>query len=133
MDSNKRIAKLLKKSKNFFFATVIDGQPNVRPFNAVMEFEGRVYLYTNNRNSAYDQIKDNPKIGICAMIDDDRWLKLRAEVVFDNRLLVKKAMLDENPSLRKLYSEDDKIFEVFYLSNVTAKIHSNYESPEVIC
>ena len=57
----------------------------------------------------------------------------KGEVVFDNRVSVKKAMLEENPSLKKFYSENDKIFEVFYLTNVTAKIHSNYDSPEVIC
>ena len=133
MAINRRIASLLKKSKNFFFATVNDDQPNVRPFNAVVEFEGKVYLYTNNRNSAYSQIKSNPKIGICAFVDENRWLKLKGEAVFDNRVEAKKAMLDANPSLRKFYSENDKIFEVFYLTNITAKVHSNYDSPEVIC
>lgn len=133
MNSNERIVKLLRQSKSFFFATSNDNQPSVRPFNAVAEFEGRVYLYTNNRNSAYNQIKTNPKIGIGAMLSEDRWLKLKAEVVFDNRLSAKKAVLDANPSLRKIYSENDKIFEVFYLTNTNAKIHSNYESPEIIC
>lgn len=133
METSERIVKLLNKSKNFFFATLNDDQPNVRPFNASIEFEGRVYLYTNNRNSAYDQIKKNPKIGICAMVDDDRWLKLKGQVVFDNRVSVKRAMLEANPNLKKYYSENDKIFEVFYLSNVSAKVHSNYDSPEIIC
>ncbi|MBQ8425262.1 MAG: pyridoxamine 5'-phosphate oxidase family protein [Clostridia bacterium] len=133
MENVKRIVNLLKKSNNFFFATLNEDQPNVRPFNAAIEFEGKVYLYTNNRNSAYTQLKNNPKVGICAMISEDRWLKLKGEVVFDNRVSVKKAMLEENPSLKKFYSENDKIFEVFYLTNVTAKIHSNYDSPEVIC
>jgi len=133
MESIKRIAKLLNKSKYFFFATSADEQPDVRPFNAVVEFEGKVYLYTNNRNSAFKQIKANPKVGICALIDDDRWLKMRGEIVFDNRVEVKRAMLDANPNLKKLYTENDKIFEVFYLKNITAKIHSNYDSPEIVC
>lgn len=133
MNSNERIVNLLRQSKSFFFATSNDDQPSVRPFNAVVEFEGRVYLYTNNHNSAYMQIHTNPKIGIGAMLGDDRWLKLKAEVVFDDRISAKKAMLDANPSLRKIYSENDKIFEVFYLTNIKAKIHSNYESPETIC
>ena len=133
MNSNERIVILLRQAKSFFFATANDNQPSVRPFNAVAEFEGKVYLYTNNHNSAYNQILTNPKIGIGALLGDDRWLKLKAEVVFDNRISAKKAMLDANPALRKIYSENDKIFEVFYLTNVKAKIHSNYESPEVIC
>ena len=133
MNNNERIAKLLKKANNFFFATVSDDQPNVRPFNAVVVFEGKVYLYTNNRNSSYTQLKANPKLGICALFDEDRWIKIKGEAVFDSRVEAKKAMLDANPNLRKFYSENDKIFEVFYISNLTAKIHSTYQSPEIIC
>ena len=133
MDSNERIVNILRESKYFFFATVNNGQPNVRPFNAVVEFEGRVYLYTNNHSSAYKQLIESPKIGICAMLDNDRWMKLKANVVFDSRVSAKKVMLAANPNLRKIYSEKDKIFEVFYLSDISAKIHSNYDSPEIIC
>ena len=133
MKSNTRIVNLLKHAKNFFFSTDDNGQPNVRPFNAVMEFEDKIYLYTNNHNSAYQQIQSNPRVGICAMLNDDRWLKISGSVVFDDRIEAKTAMLDANPMLRKNYSENDKIFEVFYLTNVSAKIHSNYSNIEVIC
>ena len=45
----------------------------------------------------------------------------------------KKAMLDANPELRKMYNEEDKIFEIFYLSNLAATIYSMIDEPEVIC
>ena len=133
MESTERIVNLLRQSKSFFIATSADLQPNVRPFNAVASYDGKVYLYTNNRASAYKHIQKNPKIGICALADEDRWLKITATAVFDDSIYAKRAMLDANPQLRKMYSEVDKIFEVFYLDNVTAKIHSNYAKPEVIC
>jgi len=42
-------------------------------------------------------------------------------------------MLDANPELRSMYTEDDKIFYVFYLSNMSATIHSTHSELEVIC
>lgn len=128
-----RIVKLLNKAKYFFFATTENKQPRVRPYNAVVEFDGKVYFYTNKRTHAFKQIAENPFIELCAMISEDRWLRVNGKVVFDYRPEVKQAMLDANPELKSMYSVDDKIFEVFYLSNMQATIHSNNIEPEVIC
>lgn len=133
MKSNERIITILKRSESFFFATVEDGRPKVRPFNTVMEFEDKIYFYTNNHKSAFKQMQDNPNIEICAMIGEDRWLRLSGQVVWDYRREAKRAMIENNPELKNKYSEDDKIFEVFYLSNVEAVIHSLYSEREVIC
>ena len=128
-----RIVNILNQAKPFFFSTVEGKQPRVRPYNAVVEFEDKVYFYTNNRTHAFKQIAENPMIEICAMINEDRWLRVCGKVVYDYRTEVKKAMLDANPSLRSMYDENDKIFEVFYLSNMQATIHSNHSEPEFIC
>ena len=132
-NKNERIVRLLKQAQAFYFATLDGDQPNVRPFNAVMEFEDKIYFYTNNHKSAFYQITENPKIELCASLAVDRWIRVRGCAVRDTRVEAKRAMLEANPSLRKMYSESDKIFEVFYLENMEAKIHSTYESPEVIC
>lgn len=131
--NNERIVRILRQAKTFFFATVDGDQPRVRPFNAVAEFDEKVYFYTNNHKSAFRQMMESPKIELCAPISEDRWIRVSGKIVFDYRPEAKKAMLDANPELRKMYSEDDKIFEVFYLSNLSAQIHSLHESPEVIC
>ena len=128
-----RIVNILNQSKLFFFATIDGDQPRVRPYNAVCEFEDKAYFYTNNHTHAFKQIGENAKVELCAMISEDRWLRVSGKVVFDYRQEVKKAMLDANPELRKMYNENDKIFEVFYLSNCQAKIHSTNVEPEVIC
>lgn len=128
-----RIVNILNQSKPFFFATTDGKRPFVRPYNAVVEFEDKVYFYTNNRTHAFKEIEQNPFIEICAMINEDRWLRVNGKVVYDYREEVKKAMLDANPELRSKYSEDDKIFYVFYLSNMEATIHSNHSEPENIC
>ena len=128
-----RIATILKNSKNFSFATTDGKRPFVRPYNAVVEFDDKVYFYTNNRTHAFKQIEVNPFVEVCANISDDRWLRVSGKVEFDYRSEVKKAMLDANPELRTMYSEDDKIFYVFYLSNMAAQIHSVHDEPEIIC
>ena len=131
--NNERIVRILKQAKTFFFATVDGDQPRVRPYNAVVEFDDKVYFYTNNHKSAFKQMMDSPKIELCALISEDRWIRVSGKIVFDYRAEAKKAMLDANPELKKMYSENDKIFEVFYLSNMAAAIHSLHERPEVIC
>ena len=128
-----RIVNILNQSKVFFFATTDGNQPRVRPYNATVEFEDKVYFYTNNHTRAFRQIGENPFVELCAMISEDRWLRVNGKVVFDYRPEVKQAMLEAHPELRTMYSADDKIFEVFYLSNMQATIHSNHSEPEVIC
>ena len=128
-----RIVNILNQSKPFFFATTDGKRPFVRPYNAVVEFEDKVYFYTNNRTHAFKEIEMNPFIEVCAMINEDRWLRVSGKVVYDSREEVKKAMLDANPELRSKYDENDKIFYVFYLSNMEATIHSNHSEPENIC
>ena len=131
--STERIARILTQAKTFYFATVDGTQPRVRPYNAAIEFEDKIYFYTNKRTRAYKQLAVNPFVELCAMISDDRWLRINGKIVYDYRPEVKRAMLEAHPELRSMYSENDKIFEVFYLSNMAATIHSNNQEPEVIC
>ena len=131
--STERIARILTQAKTFYFATIDGNQPRVRPYNAVVEYEDKVYFYTNKRTHAYKQLAVNPFVELCAMISDDRWLRVNGKIVYDYRPEVKKAMLEAHPELRSMYNENDKIFEVFYLSNMAATIHSNNQEPEVIC
>lgn len=130
---NERIVRILKQAGVFFFSTVDGDAPRVRPFNAVMEYEDRLYFYTNNRKTAFTQMSENPNIELCAVISDDRWIRVRGTIMWDSRIEARRAMLEANPALKKMYTENDKIFELFYLENVGATIHSLTNPPEVIC
>ncbi|MDF2989128.1 MAG: NimC/NimA family protein, partial [Eubacterium sp.] len=107
-------------------------QPRVRPFGAVAEFEGRLYIVTNNQKKVYKQMLDNPKVEISAMGKDGTWLRLEAEVVQDDRREARVQMLEENSSISSMYSVDDKLMEVLYLTNATATIYSFTGAPKVI-
>ena len=120
--------EFLKKAGTFYLATMDGDQPRVRPFGAVCEFEGKLYLVTNNKKDVYKQIMANPKIEISGMADG-KWIRLSGEAVQDPRREAKKAMLDANPGLRGMYNEDDGIVEVLYLRNATAVFCSFTDAP----
>ena len=126
----KEILDFLKLCRVFYIATVEGDQPRVRPFGAQCEFDGKLYLTTSNQKAVYAQMKENSKIEISGMAPDGRWIRLTAEAVFDERREAKTAMLEANPELRSLYSEDDGKMEVFYLQNATAVICSFTAAPE---
>lgn len=124
----KETLEFLKKAGTFYLATMDGDQPRVRPFGAVCEFEGKLYLITNNKKDVYKQIMANPKIEISGMADG-KWIRLSGEAVQDPRREAKKAMLDANPGLRGMYNEDDGIVEVLYLRNATAVFCSFTDAP----
>ena len=62
-----KIVEALKNVGIFYLATADGDQPRVRPFGSVTEFEGKVYICTNNTKACYAQINSNSKIEICGM------------------------------------------------------------------
>ena len=65
------------------------------------------------------------------MTQDGKWIRLTAEAIRDERYEARKSMLDANPNLRSMYSEEDGKIEVLYLKNSTATICSFTEAPVV--
>ena len=61
------VVKYLQECGNFYLATVEGDQPHVRPFGAVCEFEGKLYIVTNNKKDVYNQMKVNGKVEMCGM------------------------------------------------------------------
>lgn len=124
----KTALEFLKECGVFYLATAEGDQPRVRPFGAVCEFEGRLYITTGNQKAVYRQLMADPKIEISGMANG-RWIRLAAEAVRDDRFEARKAMLDANPNLRGMYSEDDGVLEVLYLQNASGSICSFTEAP----
>ena len=127
------VLKYLKESGTFYVATNEGQQPRVRPFGVVCEFEGKLYIVTNNQKKVYKQMMTNPKIEISAM-NKDTWIRLEAEVVHDPRREARVAMLEDkdNAILKSMYNADDNLVEVLYLKNATATISSFTDEPRII-
>ena len=122
----------LKSCGTFYLATADGDQPHVRPFGAVCEFEGKLYIVTNNRKKVYAQMADNAKIEICGM-QKGTWIRIEAEAAHDSRREARVAMMDANKaSLSSMYTVDDNLMEVLYLKNATATIYSFTAEPKII-
>ena len=126
----KKAYEFLKACGTFYLATVEGDQPRVRPFGAVAAFEDQLYITTSNQKMVYAQLMANPKIEISGMAGD-KWLRLSATAVRDDRCEARHAMLEENPNLRALYNENDGVMEVLYLKDAKAAVCSFTAAPEV--
>lgn len=127
-----KATEYLKSCGTFFLATDEDGQPHVRPFGAVCEFEGKLYIVTNNQKKVYRQMKQNGRVEICGMYKGT-WIRVEGEVKEDTRREARVAMMDDNTAaLRSMYTVDDNLMTVFYFTHGTATIYSFTADPEVI-
>ncbi|WP_443663391.1 pyridoxamine 5'-phosphate oxidase family protein, partial [Clostridium sp.] len=53
--------EFLQESGIFYLATIEGNQPRVRPFAASFEYEGKLYIATNNTKKCFRQMLENPK------------------------------------------------------------------------
>ncbi|MGN0405252.1 MAG: pyridoxamine 5'-phosphate oxidase family protein [Bariatricus sp.] len=127
-----RVEKFLKEANTYYLATMEADQPRVRPFGTAHIFEGKLYIQTGKVKSVYKQLKENPKVEVCACMNG-KWLRVSGELVEDDRREARKSMLDDYTSLRAMYSEDDGNTAVFYFQNATAVFSSFTSEPETIC
>ena len=114
------------KDKTFYIATIKNEKPTIRPFGAVTEFEGKLYLVTSKEKEVYKQIANNPNVCICCCDDNRNWVRIEGRAIFDDRTPVKQKMLDDNPVLlaRKRYtSVTDPNMVVFYIEDMICENH----------
>lgn len=131
MNNVERVYEFLKDAGVFYLATVEKDQPRVRPFGALNLFEGKLYTQTGHIKPVSKQLAANPKAEICAF-KNGVWLRVEARLIEDTRLEAKKDMLDHNPSLRRMYDENDENTEVLYFQDATATFSSFTSEPEVL-
>lgn len=122
--------EFLKECGTFYLATTEGDQPRVRPFGAVFEYEGKLYIVSNNTKKCFKQMLENPKVEISGMNKKGQWIRLAGEVAHDDRREVKELALNTIPSLKNMYSIDDGIFAVLYFTKGTATISSFTAEPE---
>jgi len=115
--------EFLQDCGNYYLATVEGDQPRVRPFGTAEVLEGKLYIQTGKVKNVYKQLVANPRAEICAY-NGSEWIRIQCELIPDERVEIKQAMLDLNPSLKGQYSADDDNTIVFFLRNATATISS---------
>ncbi|MCR4909123.1 MAG: pyridoxamine 5'-phosphate oxidase family protein [Lachnospiraceae bacterium] len=126
-----KVFDFMNKAETYYLATVEKGEPRVRPFGTVLLYEGRLYIQTGKSKDVSKQLSADPHAELCAF-KDGKWLRVRGELINDDRIEVKRAMLDKYPSLQSMYSPEDDNTQVLYLSNAKATFYSFTEAPETV-
>ncbi|MDR0840453.1 MAG: pyridoxamine 5'-phosphate oxidase family protein [Christensenellaceae bacterium] len=126
-----KIYDFLKKTQTYYLATAEGGQPRVRPFGTIHIFDGKLYIQTGKSKNVSKQIAANPKVELCAF-DGERWIRVAATAVRDERREAKESMLAAYPQLRDRYSPEDANTEVLWLKDAEASIWSFAGEPEII-
>jgi uncharacterized pyridoxamine 5'-phosphate oxidase family protein len=125
------VYEFFKKCGVYYLATVEDSQPRVRPFGTVNVFEGKLYIQTGKVKEVSKQIQKNPRVEICGF-DGQAWCRVAGELVRDDRIEAKEAMLEKYPDLKAMYSATDDNTEVLYFKNATATFSSFGGAPRSV-
>lgn len=127
-----KVCEFLKKCGHYYLATVDDGgQARVRPFGTALIFEGRLYIQTGKVKDVSKQMIKNPKVELCCF-SGEKWLRVAATAVEDDRIEAKQKMLDAYPQLQDMYAADDGNTQVLYLKDATARFYTFQGEEEVI-
>lgn len=128
----KEVYDFLKESGVYYLATVDGDAPHVRPFGTINIFEDKLYIQTGRSKDVAKQMENNPKIEISAMVGADKWIRVCAEAVYDERIEPQESMLDAYPNLKAMYQPGDGNTAVYYLKNATATFCSFTEEPRTV-
>ncbi|MDR1005984.1 MAG: pyridoxamine 5'-phosphate oxidase family protein [Bacteroidales bacterium] len=123
-----QVYDFLKQAKTYYLATVDENKPRVRPFGTINLFEEKLYIQTGRSKKVAEQMRLNPQIEICAMWEN-KWIRIEATVVPDDRREAKESMLMAYPELQSKYSADDFETLVLFLQNVKATFYSFNDKP----
>ena len=66
MEKVKKVYDFLENAGTFYLATVEGDQPRVRPYGAMLFYEGMIYIMAFGKTNATRQIAANCKAEICA-------------------------------------------------------------------
>ncbi len=132
-----KVAYFLESAETYYLSTIeTDPEtgksvPRVRPFGTVLLHDGKLYIQTGKAKNVSKQIAANPFVELCAF-QDGVWLRVAGELVNDDSVEVKRAMLEKMPSLKPMYSAEDDNMQMLYFKDATATFASFTDEPEVI-
>lgn len=105
----------IKACDCFYVLTVDNGDPVGRPFGAMMEVDGNLYISTGKNKAVYHQLVEHGRIQLLAKKPDSReWLRIHGSAFECEDIRMKRRMLDEIPRLLdRFQSVDDPNYSLF--------------------
>jgi len=117
------VLKFLNENHTFYFATVDDNKPKVRPLGFFMAYEDKLYFGIGKQKQSYQQILENPYVELSTASAKGEWIRISGKVKIDERKEVQEKAFETLPMLKALYNEETgHKLGVFYLEEATAEI-----------
>jgi len=115
-----------------YMATIgLDGKPKVRPVQFMVLEDGRLWFCTNSEKALYAEVMANPSIELCgSRLEADEmqtaWIRLSAEVTFEENRHVKQLIMEKSAIVHELYQNnlDHPLFKVFYLRQIHGSMNN---------
>ncbi len=128
------ILEFMKANHTYYLATVdAQGNPQVRPFGTFSLIDGSFYIQTGRKKEVAKEIAAHPRLAICDFATDgSQWLRLEADGFDTNDPVIEQKILDEYPSLTRMYAAGDGNTAAIRLDNVTATFYSFTAEPRKV-
>jgi uncharacterized pyridoxamine 5'-phosphate oxidase family protein len=126
------VAVYLERVGLQYMATIgLDGKPKVRPVQFMVLEDNRLWFCTNSEKALYRELQVNPSIELCgSRLEKDEiqtaWIRLSAEVVFEDNRRVKELIMEKSSIVHELYQNnpDHPLFKTFYLKNIHGSMNN---------
>lgn len=118
----------------FYLATNNAGAAAVRPFGAVSEKDGKLYIATGNFKEVYKQLGADGNVVLAATKAGTlTWLRVYGKAVETKELADKEAMLAACPVLVRIFKEaTNPVFAVFAIEVTKAELHKDDGTVEIL-
>lgn len=89
----------------------------------MLDKNSKFYFCTANTKDAFKQLQENPFIEFTSTSKNMVTVRFSGSVTFTDDLTIKREILENNPMVKGIYpSEDNPVFEVFYVEHGEASI-----------
>ena len=119
------ILDFLDKNVGFLATKGTCGNPRVRPIQSPLFYQGKLYYCTSKTKGMVKHIQNFSNVELCAFDSKETWIRIRAEIIFEDNAAVKEAMFVKYPLVKEIYtSPTNPDFAVFYFKNPSIKIQN---------
>ena len=130
MTDKQKIADYLSECGAFFFGTVKDDAPVIRPLGFKMVVDGQLYFGIGEHKDAYKQLVANPNVYICAIKPDGKtWIRIAAKAVCDDDATLVDKAFEAAPHLKPMYEQNNWKMGIFHLEEGTVTYVENVMAP----
>lgn len=98
----------IRRCGTFFVLTLRDNAPTGRPFGAIYERDGALYIATADTKPVYEQLCAHPAVSLLALLPGTRsWLRVRCDASECTDISIKRQMLEACPALQTHFPSPD--------------------------